>query len=380
MTATLNGHRVISARLVTPHTRVWWIDVDLDPDDVTLAPKSGPATLVLDTSPSFVGTVDPRGSDSFVAKSSVRLVAGGGGWDKLVPAQHFESPNGLLSSDVYSQTAKEVGETVVDGSPKNFPEHYPRMAGPASSIFRWSDWYVGFDGITRTGLRPPSVPDPSLEIMSFDPLEQTGELACDVVVIPGTVVTDSRIGAGAVTIRDIEQTWGPRGIRARFWTAGNQTTRLRSTMTQIAREAIDWPHLRTYRYRFVKDVARGMGLQAITPGAPDLNPMQQWTGLAGLSAKLAGTTLVIGFTADDPPQPYIASYLGSIPVETTIDASATAHVGPSAGSVQLAGTGNAVALGNKTFMELGKIATAIGALGGSYVPADPSSSKVSAGA
>jgi len=335
MAATLNGLRVITIKLFTPETRVWFADIDLDPDDVTQAPTSGPGTLLID-GVSLLGTIDPKGSAPFVASSSVRLVGGGMGWERRIKGQDFTSKSATTTADVYSATAELVGEKVVDSAPIGFGSHFVRMADPASAIFRDLDWYVDFAGVTQRASRPPAAPDPSLELLSFDPLEQSGEVACDVLVIPGTVISDPRLPGGAITIRDVEQTWSSKGIRAQFWAAASHVSRMRAAFAQSARDAVHYAAGRTYRYRFVLDHGDNtMAAQAITPGAPDLNPLSQWTGLSGLSATLAGPTeLVVGFTADDPPQPYIASYsAGSKPVKAVLDASAEVDIGASAGSV-----------------------------------------------
>jgi hypothetical protein len=374
MSATLNGLRVVSARLFTPETRVWFADLDLDPDDVAQAPTGGAAILTIDGA-TLVGTVDPRGSSTFVQTSSVRLVGGAGGWDKSVPAQDFVSQASLQSRDVYAATAKLVGETVNDSSPISFGKRYPRMMGPAATIFRQRDWYVDLSGVTQVASRPPAVADTSLELLSFDPLEQCGECSCDVLVLPGTVVTDSvRLPNGPITLRDVDQTWTTKGVRAKFWAAASHVSRARAAFSQLTREAVDLPHLRIYRYRFVMSVngnAKVLALQAITPGAPDMNPIDQWTGLSGAFAELAPSTVIcVGFTADDPPQAVLLGYESTpLPLQTTVDAQQIVNIGPTSALVQISGGGsllvkavpyNALLTGLKTFA---------GSLGGATDPA-----------
>jgi hypothetical protein len=326
MSGTLTGAtfppiRVVSAKLFVPWARVWYVDLDLDPDDVTKGPTSGTAVLTLGTAPGPVatlnGTVDPRGSGSFVATSKVRFVAGAGNWDKTVTARHFHVPSGVLSRDLYTQTALEVGESVNDPAPINLAQDVVRInspTSPASDVFRERDWYVDFAAVTQVGSRPVGVLDPSFELLFYDPLEERGEFACDAILMPNTAITDARIPGGPITVRDVEQTFGPKSTRGTFWAGQGNVSRFKSAFTAQARQAVDYAHLRMYRYRYAVGPPGAMQLQAISAGAPDLNPIGQWTGLAGCSAKLGQCEMVVGFTADDPPQPFVIAYspLGTV--------------------------------------------------------------------
>src|SRR5579864_3731902 len=106
---TLNGFRAISVRLLIPYRGVWIADVELDLDIVATAPTSGPAVLIVGGT-TLKGTIDPRGSSTFVGKASARVVGGGNGWETVLPPQHFHIPAGVTSTAVYSATAAAVLE------------------------------------------------------------------------------------------------------------------------------------------------------------------------------------------------------------------------------------------------------------------------------
>ena len=83
MSATLNGFRVVSVRIVTRWRGPWFADVDCDPEDVSLLPSSGPATLILGTPPqtttALVAKIDPLASGSMVATKRLRVASAASG-------------------------------------------------------------------------------------------------------------------------------------------------------------------------------------------------------------------------------------------------------------------------------------------------------------
>lgn len=312
---TLNAFRVLSARLVIPWRGVWFADLVLDPDDARLAAPilsaPTPAILTIGLFP-MRGTIDVRGSGTFATKAAARIVGGNGGWDKSVPAQHFYLPSGtLLSTLVYAATAPLVLEPPpLDPLPQLFGKNFVRTAGPASAIFRDRDWHV--DPTTGVAIVAPWIPlplDPTAIISDFDIGQERAQVISDGPIFPGTILLDTRFNGSTFTVRDVEQTFNADGSNAECWCSSNASSRLTSAFTQAVRAAADTPHLKTYRYRFVAPIANQLVLQAITPGAPDLNPVDQWAGLAGASAKiLPGTEIIVGFTGDNPPQPYLVSF------------------------------------------------------------------------
>lgn len=359
MSATLNGLDVISARLLIPWRGAWVADLDLNPEIAAAMPTSGPATLVLGTPPdrvtTLLGTIDPRFSGIFVATGKVRIVGGAGGWDKTIPSQHFASPAGALTStQILQATAALVQELVVDLAPTPWGTDYVRSAGPASRVFGDADWYVDLTTPTTfVGPRKPALPDPSLEVLAYDPGRAFAEVACDVVIVPGTTIVDPRIGTTPIVVRDVEQTFTAAGSRAMLWCGKTAATQLAGLLRAAVREfgGIEGLKLRRYRYAAPGAGANTLQLQAVARDgkglaspAPDLVPLVEWAGMAGLSAKLPPSLDVIVALVDgDPKQPVIVGYsTAKLPLELTLDASAATHLGPSSVAVDLAGGGAAV--------------------------------------
>lgn len=344
--ATINGIAVVSVKRMARWRGAWVAEVDVDPDAVALAPTSGPVVLSIGLPPRPVttlkGTIDPRYSGAFGGVVRLLVVGGGGGWDKPVPAQDYNNDGGIVSTQIYAGAGALVGEVVNTIVPAFLGTRFTRSDGPASRVLDDVDWWVDELGVTQVGPRPPAIADATLELLSWDPIEQRGEIACDALVLPGTVLTDPRIGTTPVTVRDVDQTFGPSGARATVWCATAPTSRLLDTLKSIIREFAETTFLKSYVYRVVlQDDDGRLQLQVVdsTSGVPvAMLPVTVWSGMAGDSAKVAGgTEVLVEFTAGDKTQATVRAFDDTLPLERTVDATALVHLGPSAAKVALAG-------------------------------------------
>ena len=341
---TLNGIRALSVKLLIPWRGAWIADVQLDPDDVMTAPSSGPATLLVAGS-TLTGTIDPRGAGSFGGMASVRVVAGAGGWDKPVPPQHYHLDNGVSTTSVYTGAASLVGETIVESAPSLLGVDVMRSAGPASRVFQDSDWYVDFGGLTQVGSRPAAVADASMQLMTWDAVQQRAELVSDVLVLPGTALSDVRLNGVTPTIRDVEQTYDRDGSRVVAWCAVTPVGRLLGALTNMVRELGRTATLKVYQYRIALEGSDGrLQLQAVSPtaGMPSTLPLSVWPGMQGDSGtyQLGGLVLVhfVEGPGGAPPQPVVLGFDPTAkPIKRVLDASAEVDVGPSAVLVAIAG-------------------------------------------
>lgn len=318
---TVNGLTVLSFKILIPWRGVWVANLKLDIDNPALLP-SGKVTIILTDKTVLIGTVDPRSSGTFSSTSYIQVVGGGNGWDKAVPPQFFSKPDGNLTSNIiYNATSVLVNEQVLDPTPVNYGVAYTRSGGAASRVFGDRDYYVNPQTGITTVSSWPSTTLPSDSVLSnWEPLQERGEIFSNNLILPGTVLTDDRLNGVSYTVRDVEQSFDSTGNNAVVWCSTNPVTRLQEALACAVREFAGTAYMKSYLYRFVLNVSGGLALQAITVGAPDLNPIQQWAGLSGLAAKLKPSTeMVVGFVGGDPTQPYIISYSPlAVPLEVDI--------------------------------------------------------------
>jgi hypothetical protein len=325
---TLNALRGVRARVHMPKTGAWIADVDVDLDAVPVAP-SGRALLTIGVN-ALTGTVDDRASGRFGSKAHVRLVAGGGGWDKVVPGVHLHNDAGVLSSAVYAAVGAAVGESVVElGIPRRLGVDFVCMRGAASQIFAGVDWYVDELGITRVGPRVPVPAPPTADVLSWDPTNKVAEIASDLLITPGMTLTDP-VRFGVATVEDVEHSFGDGGTRAlaRCSTpsllgaaasaalaspppaAGGKIVQ---ALAALARQAAQTSALKKYPYRVVTQGVDGrLTLQATDPKSeapPFLRLIDIWAGVAGVSLKLAPASVVlVSFIDGDKARPIVTGF------------------------------------------------------------------------
>jgi hypothetical protein len=107
----LNQLPAVLAIVSIPWSGAWRIDLDVDLDASGVLP-SGPALVTIGTT-TLTGTIDPRASGKYGTTAKVRVIGGGGGWDKDVPDRHFHNDAGLPSAQIIAATAAEVGEVAI---------------------------------------------------------------------------------------------------------------------------------------------------------------------------------------------------------------------------------------------------------------------------
>ncbi|MGK3961318.1 hypothetical protein WMF01_12125 [Sorangium sp. So ce1667] len=105
----------------------------------------------------------------------------------------------------------------------------------------------------------------------------------------------------------------------------------------------------THVYRVISQNGDTLNLQSVASvdGLPNEIATPKAHGLPGSSSEcLQGSLVCVAFKNGSRGQPYVVSYLDTVPVNLTIDASAQLSVGPSAGAVDIAGGSRPVAMGD----------------------------------
>lgn len=319
---TVNGVSAVRIRLVIPYRGAWVAECEVVYPDVKLAVTQGPAVVVVGGL-ALVGTIDPTGSSAFADRVTLRVVGGANGWSKPVAPQHFAGV--VISSLVTAATGAQVGERCVDPTPVSYGSNYVRPAGAASGVLEGRQWFVELTTGTTIIAPWPTLPmSPDVQVLDWANTQFRATLSSDDLVLPGTVLVDPRFGAKTYTVRDVEAVYSAEGNTITAW-CGDDASRLESTLRGLVEAFAGVAALKFYLYRFVADSLGGLALQGITPGAPDLNPIDQWSGMQGVVAKLApGVQLVIGFAGGDLSQPFVAAYsILSPPLELDLAGGAT---------------------------------------------------------
>lgn len=318
MPILLNGLTVVSLSIWHPWQGAWIASADFELAPVPVSP-AGKVALTVGTTV-MAGTVDPNRAGIFGVKGQARVVAGGGGWGKRLAARQYHNDAGVLNSAVITTTAIEAGEAAVVVVPTPLGADYDRAAGPASNVLAGLDWYVTPQGVTTIGprARTPAVPG-SIDILSWDPENRIAELASDDLIVPGTILTDVRLGT--TMIGDVHQTFSPDGgARAKAWcldvgvatpsTGGSRTAgALRALIEQAAVRA---PYLKPYHYRVVTVGIDGrLSLQAVnrSAGVPDSILIDVWYGVPGVTATITpGSEVVVSFLDGNPAKPVVTGF------------------------------------------------------------------------
>ncbi len=386
---TLNALAATSVRMLVPWSGPWIADVAYDLGAAGVEAK-GAAILTIDRE-TFAGTIAPSESGHFGSKGRGLLVAGGGGWDKIVEPRDYVNDGGVLSTNVLATTAAEVGERVVELAPSRLGVKYVRPAGSASRVLAGLDWHVDATGTTIVGPRPTLPAATTVQVLDWDPDAQLATLSADELVVPGTILTDSRFGQ--VLVRDVEQRWDDAGARTKAWCMAIGTkpvaagSRILAALGAAAREAVGLAHLKSYRYRVGTQGPDGrVKLQAVsrTAGIPDQALVPIAYGVPGASAKLKpGSIVHVHFPEADPTQAFVTAFETSTGVELSLEATLALSLSaqaialkPGVGGVAV-GAGRApVALMTQSFATwITAVTTALNALapGSAVAPLDAAS-------
>lgn len=343
MILTANGIAVSTMTLLIPWTGVWSAELQLDGEAL---PPTGPVAILGDGI-ALQGSVDPDRSGAFGEQLSLAVVGGMGGWSHPVRPKHYHSDVAVPLATVLATTAAEVKEPPPVCGPETVGKDYVRVAGPASQVLEGRSWYVGLDGITVVGPRPP-LPAVDIEILEWNVALGVVVASCDSIVQPGTVLVSPLFGTR--TVRDVELVMSADSIRATLWTVaeapeGASRLELAGLLAGIARAAVRPEYLRLYECRVIGMTGERVDLQPTERlgGSPEIIPASVWSGVPGCKAMLSpGSLVLLGFRSGDPTQPYVAAFEdpegpGWAPLELTLDARVVLNLGDLVQLVRLAG-------------------------------------------
>jgi hypothetical protein len=342
--AAINGHRLTSLRLCVPNLGPWHAECDLIDD----AQVAGAVTLA-------VGELQLRGTvvegGTFGLQRKVRVVAGAGGWGRVVPAKDYHNDAKLKARNVADDAAREVGERIGTFVPadERVGYDYVRQQGPAAQalidVIGGVAWWVDYDGATNVGPRPAVAPAAgSYEVLAYDPRERIVTLAVD---DPRAIGIGSLLSARLdvpQTVRELEVVVGEE-LRVTAWTGGGELGpgRVAGLLQSITETAIRRRLYGKYRYRVVRTAGDRVELQARSTraGLPNVLPVSMWPGIAGAHAELTpGVEVLVEFIEGDRLQPIVTGFAGKgeqgfVPVSLTLGGDAGAPCARSGDAVEV---------------------------------------------
>lgn len=337
--ATVDGYPLVSARVHVPARGPWFADVEFEsaPD------VSSRVTLRLGEL-ELVGTIDPTHDGTHAEHRRSRIVAGAGGWGRLLAPKAYHNDAGIRVRTVAQDAAREAGEELADDPllEERIGIDYVRQAGPASRVLedalRGAGWWVGYDGVTRVGTRATTTAAANTyEVLEYVPDERVVVLAVDDLraVGVGSVLTD-RLDTPQ-TVSELEINVSADVVRMRAWTGGGEASRgrIEDAMRAIVRRAVDDRIWGLWRYRVVRMSGDRVELQAVRrdAGLPDVLPVSMWPGLAGAHAELTGgAEVLVQFIEGNRTMPIITHFAGKdgagwAPANVILSASTTLRLG-----------------------------------------------------
>jgi hypothetical protein len=307
MSATLANTIVTRGVVQIPQYGTPWIDVTLA-DETTL---SGTQTVTLG-SVAMSATVASGGADQ--GRSRYRLACGAGGWGAELPAKAYRDDAGVKVSRVLQDLASETGETLAGVPSALRGAHYARASGPAFVVLNElapKAWYVGFDGVTRFGLRPAQTYTGDAPRVRIDKGARVVELALDEfdpTLVPGVIVD------GNPPATDVEWEITDTRLTCRVYYGRDATAGDRFFAAVEAIVMALFPTLRygsVYEYRVVTQSGNRYNIQPVRTqsGMPDLAGVRARPGVSGFRSTVKlGEQVLVAFIDRDPSRPCIISH------------------------------------------------------------------------
>jgi hypothetical protein len=342
-TATLDGHRVTSARLHLPAWGVWWAEVKIDQE----ATVSGRVPLVI-ADLRLTGTI-VSGGPGPLGRAAYRLAGGAAGWGKAIPARSYANDAGLKASAVIADAATACGETLDAATlpTTRLGPAFVREAAPAARVLEQvvpAGWYVAEDGTTKIGKRAATTLETAASVLSVDRALGTVSLAADSIagIVPG--VTVESVEAVDV-LHELGEGAGP--LRSTLWGAGIASSTRRLVAWRRIYDQLD-PRRRyrgLFEYRVVTQDGERLNLQPIrvSIGMPDLQRVPVRPGVTGCRADVAlGSRVLVTFIEADPARPFVLAFEdaegdGFVPLKLEIDATTELDLGEGALLTKIAG-------------------------------------------
>lgn len=178
--ADVNGNRIVAGSITIPYYGAWAGDVSLSSGDPLSSDQLGCSVRI--------GALVLRGTAyrtaPFTASRRARLIAGGGGWRRVLPKRAYYSAGGLPLSMVLGDAARESGESVSLETDSIVGDHLTRPSGPGGRLLRERVplWWIEPSGVTRiASARPSGAITSDFQVVHWDPARGWAQIATESV-------------------------------------------------------------------------------------------------------------------------------------------------------------------------------------------------------
>jgi hypothetical protein len=326
MMATLAGKHATAARINIPAWGCWYADVSLD----GAHKLSGPVDLVV-ADLTLKGTILSGGPTLDDSRSHYRVVAGGGGWGRVIDQKSYADDAGVKVATVLADAATAAGEkfdaTTAPSSMRTGPGYVRRkdVAARSLELTSPSAWYVGEDGVTRLGARPGGVFKGKFTRTGRDRSARSLSIASDSIapLLPGVTVDD-------LVAVDVEHDLSPSGLRTTLWSnlASTPSRRLSAWRKLFDQLDADRTFRGIYEYRVVTLDGKRANVQPVrvSTGMPALERVPIHS-LAGCTPTLAlGSRILVAFVDASVARPIVLPFddledVGFVPTKFTVESS-----------------------------------------------------------
>jgi hypothetical protein len=318
--ASINDQRLTAVQLRVPARGAWTAECDFESDPAV----SGRVTLLLG-SMVLSGTIVDAQAGVFGAQRKLRLVGGAAGWGKKLPVRGYHNDAGIKAKLVAEDLARETGELLGQFLPaaERLGVDYARDANSAAAgvledVIGGVPWWVDAGGLTQVGQRPTRQPLPESEyqIQAFDPRERVAMLTVTdpSMLSIGTVLSSPALPE-PLQVHEYQVQADAQSVRIVAWCSpqGRTAGRLAGLWQAVTARAMGTPLLGLYLYRVVSMSDGRVSVQAVhrEAGLPNLGPISQWPGVAGIHAELTpGAEVLVGFIGGDRDRPVLTHYAG----------------------------------------------------------------------
>jgi hypothetical protein len=215
-----NGQALNSLRVTVPMSGRMVIEASASEPPALVA---GLLTFVLGDLVALAAPMPGR-IGTFAGNWSCSAIGGRGGWSKSLDPKGYQSPIGVMNTQVFTDAALSVGEAPpVVQFPDMLPQFFVRRRGPASRVFRaltgGQIWWVDGSGVTQVGFRTPSVAVAPFDLINRDMGRGRLVIATDnpAAFSPGVTLIDPM--SGPATINAAVWTSTGESLRGEIWIA-----------------------------------------------------------------------------------------------------------------------------------------------------------------